>query len=89
MQWPFREWGADLVLGGHNHVYERLEVGGLPYITNGAGSGPEKFGDVVDGSLVRHNSEAGALLIQANEFAMTLQYQTRSAKVVDTLTISP
>ena len=89
MQWPFREWGADLVLGGHTHVYERLEVGGLPYICNGAGSGAERFGDVIDGSLVRDNSEAGALLIQANEFAMTLQYQTRSGKVVDTMTISP
>src|SRR5438874_6051403 len=31
MQWPFRAWGASAVLSGHDHVYERLNVGGLPY----------------------------------------------------------
>jgi hypothetical protein len=32
--------------------------------------------------------EAGALFIQANEYAMTLQYQLRGGRVVDTLIIS-
>jgi hypothetical protein len=30
-------WGADLVLCGHVHSYERLDVMGLPVIVNGAG----------------------------------------------------
>lgn len=37
LRWPFKQWGADVVLGGHIHWYERLEVDGLPYIWNGAG----------------------------------------------------
>ena len=24
LQWPFKAWGADLVIAGHDHVYERL-----------------------------------------------------------------
>jgi tartrate-resistant acid phosphatase type 5 len=89
MRWPFREWGADLVLAGHNHSYERLSIAGLPYVVNGAGADPEPFDDVVPGSIVRHTGSAGALLIEANAYAMTLQYQTRSGRIVDTLTVGP
>lgn len=32
-----RRGGVDLVLQGHNHTYERLEVGGLTHITTGGG----------------------------------------------------
>jgi len=43
MRWPFQEWGASVVLTGHEHVYERLGVGTsggpgtFPYIINGLG----------------------------------------------------
>lgn len=37
MQWPFKAMGADLVLTGHNHVYERQSGGPFPHIVNGAG----------------------------------------------------
>jgi len=40
MQWPFAEWGADLVLTGHDHIYARIERSdepGLHYIVTGAG----------------------------------------------------
>src|SRR5262245_38776843 len=32
LQWPFKAWGASLVISGHDHLYERLSVGGLPFI---------------------------------------------------------
>ena len=37
MQWPFKAMGADLVLTGHNHVYERQTGGPFPHLVNGAG----------------------------------------------------
>ena len=37
MQWPFEAWGADAVLAGHDHTYERLLVGSIPYFVNGIG----------------------------------------------------
>ena len=37
LQWPFKEWGADAVLTGHNHIYERLVIDGLNYTVNGLG----------------------------------------------------
>jgi tartrate-resistant acid phosphatase type 5 len=40
MQWDFYEWGVDVVLSGHDHIYARLshsEQEGLHYIVNGVG----------------------------------------------------
>ena len=38
VQWPFKAWGADIVLSGHDHHYERiLKDGGFPYFVNGLG----------------------------------------------------
>ena len=31
LQWPFKEWGADLVVSGHEHIYERLRVDNMTY----------------------------------------------------------
>lgn len=39
MQWPYRAWGADLVMSGSRHGYERLANDGIPYIVNGLGGG--------------------------------------------------
>ena len=30
-----RAWGADAVLAGHDHTYERLQIGEIPYFVNG------------------------------------------------------
>ena len=37
MRWPFKEWGASLVLAGHEHNYERFDRRGLTYVVNGIG----------------------------------------------------
>ena len=37
MQWPYQAWGADVVLAGHDHDYERLQLGTIPYFVNGLG----------------------------------------------------
>jgi tartrate-resistant acid phosphatase type 5 len=89
MRWPVRDWGADVVLSGHEHAYERLSVDGVPHIVNGAGGTTVGFGSTDSRSIVRNNADVGALLISANEYAMTLQYQHRSGKVIDTITIGP
>lgn len=39
MRWPFKEWGAHLVISGHAHNYERLRVDGLDYLVCGTGGG--------------------------------------------------
>jgi len=45
MQWPFAAWGADAVLSGHAHTYERVMRDGIVYFVNGlGGQGRYDFG---------------------------------------------
>ena len=40
MQWDFHDWGVDVVICGHDHIYARMErpgEAGLHYIVNGLG----------------------------------------------------
>lgn len=89
MQWPFKDWGADVVLAGHDHDYERLSEDNIPYFVDGAGAGHRGFNDPVPGSRFRDDTDSGALLIQANAQAMTFTYENRSKGVIDHYTITP
>lgn len=83
-RWPYKAWGASVVLAGHNHVYERLEVDGLTYFVNGLGGGPiYYFLDPVPGSILRFSADYGAMLVIADEQQMTFQFITRAGVVID------
>jgi hypothetical protein len=89
MRWPFLEWGASLIMAGHDHYYERLEVNGLPVFINGLGGGPiYSFGEIADGSQVRFNEDYGAMLVVCNESEMTLEFITRTGSVIDSYTLA-
>ena len=88
MRWPFKEWGADLVLAGHDHVYERLEQDGLPFLVNGVGGASlTEFGPPVDGSDFRRSGVFGALRGSANESYLRMEMVGVDGRVVDTLMI--
>jgi len=85
MQWPYRQWGADVVLSGHEHHYERLVVDGLHYVVNGAGGKSlYPFGPPIAGSQVRYNDDYGALRVEASTSSLTFQFIARTGEVVDT-----
>lgn len=88
MQWPFKQWGASVVLSGHDHTYERLEVGGLTYLVNGLGGGAiYHFPSVYPGSQVRYNADYGAQLVVADSQQMTFKFFSRTSKLIDTYTL--
>jgi hypothetical protein len=83
-QWPYKEWGASAVLGGHSHVYERIMVDGFPYFINGLGGGPRyEFDAPVPGSQVRFNDDYGALFVEATPWQITFQFVTRAGILID------
>lgn len=89
-QWPYREWGADVVLSGHDHMYERIMVDEMLYLVNGAGGTTlYNFGEPIEGSQVRYNDSHGAMLVDANEKEMTFQFITQAGEVIDSYTIEP
>jgi hypothetical protein len=87
-RWPYAEWGADVAMAGHDHIYERLEENGLPYLVNGlGGAGRYDIKDIYPGSLVRFNRDYGAMRVEATETQITFEFITRSGEVVDGYTI--
>ncbi len=88
LQWPFAEWGADIVIGGHDHDYERLHRDGIVYIVNGLG-GREIYGfrSANEGSVVRYNQEHGAMLITAGAECINMQFIDRQQQLIDNKTL--
>jgi tartrate-resistant acid phosphatase type 5 len=88
MRWPFKEWGADVILSGHDHLYERLMVNGIPHFINGLG-GAEiyKFETVIPESQVRFNLDYGAMRVEATSNTLKFQMFTRTGMLVDEYTI--
>jgi hypothetical protein len=86
--WDFKGWGASVVIGGHDHDYERLEIDGLPYIVNGlGGAGYRAMGTPIPGSLVQYTGVHGAQLVEANASAMVLSFYNKFGTLIDQLTL--
>jgi len=90
MQWPYSAWGADAVLAGHDHTYERIFRDGIPYFVNGLSGHATRypFGKPVSGSRVRYNSDYGAMLVTAVELQIVFQFFTRTGTLIDSYTMN-
>lgn len=88
-QWPFAEWGADLVLNGHEHIYERLAVDGITYVISGLGVSHYPIADppLPESRFSYSDDDAGALLVTACDAAMLLEYRTLERGVIDSHSI--
>lgn len=88
MQWPFEAWGADAVLSGHDHHYERLLINGIPYFVNGLGGGAiYAVGTTLPESQAHFSGTHGAMRVTATIEALTFEFITRNGEVVDQYTI--
>jgi len=84
MQWDYKGWGADAVLAGHDHSYERIMVDGLPYFVNGLGGQViYPFSTPVIGSQVRYNADYGAMHVTATDNQVTFQFWSRASTKID------
>jgi len=84
MRWPFAAWGADVVLSGHEHTYERLSVDGIPYFVNGLGGGAiYSFGNSLPESQKRYDANYGAMLVDASLAEMSFKFYNRTGTLID------
>jgi tartrate-resistant acid phosphatase type 5 len=89
LQWPFETWGADAVLAGHEHHYERLAVGGIPYFVNGlGGAGIYGFGSALPESQVRYNDQHGAMLVTITGGSATFQFFSVDGAMQDEIVVT-
>jgi tartrate-resistant acid phosphatase type 5 len=88
-RWPFAAWGADLVVSGHEHNYERFRKATLTYVVDGAGGKDlYRFGRPLPGSLARNDRDYGALLLQSDRNTLRGEFRTTSGRVADRFTIT-
>jgi hypothetical protein len=89
MDWPFEAWGADAVMNGHDHDYERFQIGNIPYFVNGmGGAGKYEFGSAQPPeSKFRVGTGHGAMLITATTTGITYEFWTHDGKKLDSLTV--
>lgn len=90
MQWPYQQWGADIVLTGHDHNYERIVRSNFPYLVNGLG-GSSRYAPgttAVAGSQRFYNQDHGALLVEATDQQLHFQFITRAGVTIDTYSLA-
>ncbi len=89
MQWSFAEWGADVVISGHDHTYERISRDGILYFVNGLGGRSKyPFFGTVEGSQVRYNQDYGAMLVEASESNIRFQFINRQGVLIDAIELA-
>ncbi|MFC7537518.1 metallophosphoesterase family protein [Sphingomonas sp. GCM10030256] len=95
MQWPFEAWGADAVLSGHDHDYERImrDVNGdgrkIPYMVSGLGGQSRRgFEATVTGSVKRYSGAFGALFGTATSTSLKFEFRNASGVLIDSYSTS-
>jgi hypothetical protein len=90
MAWPFESWGTEGVLSGHDHHYERLQVGGIPYFVNGLGGAgiyPLESPPLPQ-TQFRYDVKHGAMLITATSTGITYEFWTHDGIKIDSHTVA-
>jgi len=89
MRWPFAAWGADAILAGHDHLYERLLVDGIPYFTDGAGGGAlYNFNAPLPQSQFRYDANYGAMLVTAGYTGLLFEFYNRLGELIDSYQVT-
>jgi tartrate-resistant acid phosphatase type 5 len=96
-QWPYEQWGADVVISGEDHTYERImrDANGdgvqVPFFVNGIGAvAPLPFLPTpVDGSAARYNANNGAMLVTVTDDSSTFEFWsvTDGGTLIDSYTM--
>ena len=89
-QWDYAGMGADLIISGHDHIYERMVRHSATYIVDGTGGAPLykcKYPQVY-GSKVCHDEYFGALFLYVNDSQLRGVYRTTAGVALDSFTLN-
>jgi hypothetical protein len=84
MRWPFESWGADVVFAGHDHIYERVRLGGIrQFIVGVSGNETYTVGPPIPESEARVSRRHGALLVTVGADGTSFQFFADDRSEVD------
>lgn len=88
MQWGFEQWGATAVFGGHDHIYERLSVNGIPYFVDGIGGRYlYTVNTPLPESITYYTDAHGAMKVIASDSCITFEFRNTKDSLIDSLTV--
>ncbi len=86
MRLDFISLDIDLVISGHDHLYERLEIDSLTYIINGlGGKSIYSTNPPITGSVIQYNENYGATIIDASETELILKFINVDGVLIDSI----
>lgn len=90
MQWDFAKLGIDVVLAGHDHIYERIERHGIVYFVNGIGGADSNYRVwfPVKGSKFVYNKKYGYMLATIDGNHLNLQLYSQDNELIDSKKIT-
>jgi hypothetical protein len=89
VQWPYKQWGADAVFSGHDHIYERLLSDGLDYWVNGlGGKNIDSLDDPISESQILFNGDFGAMRCEVYNDSLTIKFITRTGVLIDQYSVA-
>lgn len=90
MRWPFKEWGADAVLSGHQHSWERMRVDRIPYLIAGLGGALNRFGILSKTPYTEmyYNDDFGALKATVDSMGIRYEFFSQKGELVDSLSVA-
>lgn len=89
MQWKFEDLGADVVLSGHDHDYERITHNGMTYIVNGVGGAELRTPkEKIDGSQYQYAKDNGYMMGSVTDNKLTFMFYTKEDEMKDNFSIT-
>ncbi len=86
MLWPFKQWGASIVLAGHDHDYEHLLVDDFPYLIIGlSGNISYPFTTQNPGSQFRYSFDQCAIRALATSSILDFELICVPDRLIDTI----
>lgn len=91
VRWPLKRWGADIVISGDLHWYERVRHKNLTFIANGLGGGKYNplFDDtttnfsIFEGSQILYNDTLGAQLVEEYTDSLVFKFVNAGNEIID------
>lgn len=87
LRWPYKAWGANLVISGHNHNYQRRAVDGLLYVIAGTG-GSQLYTVAQSGADFVYDAAHGYLKLTVTQSVLRGQFINVSNEVKDEFAIN-
>lgn len=87
MRWGFGALGADIVISGHNHQYERLYYDTYYIVAGTGGQTIRAFDTPLSGSQFRYNDTFGAGRLIVSPTKLRWEWRTYDNALVDSITL--